>query len=84
MSALVNPIRKAGARCAAPTYVRLARRIKLAVSHTFAHARGYTRERTRLKPVDHAAVFSALDQPPAPTDTLRAAFARQRTPPANG
>jgi uncharacterized protein (DUF1778 family) len=35
-------------------------------------------ERTALQPVDHAAVFAALDQPPAPTDRLKAAFARGR------
>lgn len=35
-------------------------------------------ERTDLQPVDHAALFAALDNPPAPTDKLRAAFARYR------
>lgn len=35
-------------------------------------------ERTVLQPVDHAAFFAALDNPPAPTDKLRAAFARYR------
>ena len=35
-------------------------------------------ERTMLKPVDHEAFFSALDNPPAPSDKLRAAFARHR------
>ncbi|TAL36828.1 MAG: DUF1778 domain-containing protein [Phenylobacterium sp.] len=35
-------------------------------------------ERTALRPVDHAAFFGALDQPPAPTDRLTAAFARHR------
>lgn len=35
-------------------------------------------ERTVLKPVDHAALFAALDAPPAPTDKLRAAFNRHR------
>lgn len=33
-------------------------------------------ERTMLQPVDHQAFFAALDTPPAPTDRLRAAFAR--------
>ncbi|MEO3433668.1 DUF1778 domain-containing protein [Inquilinus sp. CAU 1745] len=33
-------------------------------------------ERTVLDPVDHAAFFSALDNPPAPTAKLRDAFAR--------
>lgn len=33
-------------------------------------------ERTLLKPSDHEAFFAALDQPPAPTDALRAAFKR--------
>lgn len=33
-------------------------------------------ERTRLQPVDHAGFFAALDTPPAPTERLRAAFAR--------
>ena len=33
-------------------------------------------ERTLLRPVDHAAFFEAIDQPPEPTDRLRAAFAR--------
>lgn len=33
-------------------------------------------ERTVLQPVDHQAFFAALDAPPAPTDALRAAFAR--------
>jgi uncharacterized protein (DUF1778 family) len=35
-------------------------------------------ERTTLQPVDHGAFFAALDNPPAPTDKLRAAFARHR------
>ena len=35
-------------------------------------------ERTSLQPVDHAGFFAALDAPPAPTDRLRAAFARHR------
>lgn len=35
-------------------------------------------ERTTLAPVDHAALFAAMDAPPAPTDELRAAFARHR------
>ena len=33
-------------------------------------------ERTTLQPVDHEALFAALDAPPAPTDRLRAAIAR--------
>lgn len=35
-------------------------------------------ERTVLQPVDHEAFFAALDNPPAPTDRLRAAFERHR------
>lgn len=35
-------------------------------------------ERTTLQPVDHKALFAALDNPPAPTDKLRAAFVRHR------
>lgn len=35
-------------------------------------------ERTTLQPVDHAAFFSALDNPPEPTDKLRAAFDRHK------
>lgn len=35
-----------------------------------------THERTVLAPLDHAALFAAMDVPPAPTDKLRAAFAR--------
>ncbi|ORE97998.1 DUF1778 domain-containing protein [Aurantimonas sp. 22II-16-19i] len=35
-------------------------------------------ERTTLMPADHAAFFSALDNPPEPTDALRAAFSRYR------
>ena len=35
-------------------------------------------ERTVLQPVDHAAFFTALDNPPAPTDKLRAAFERHK------
>lgn len=35
-------------------------------------------ERTVLEPVDHEAFFAVLDNPPAPTDRLRAAFARHR------
>lgn len=35
-------------------------------------------ERTTLQSVDHAAFFAALDDPPAPTDELRAAYARHR------
>jgi len=35
-------------------------------------------ERTLLDPVDHAALFSALDNPPAPTPKLRNAFVRHR------
>lgn len=33
-------------------------------------------EATELQPVDHEAFFAALDAPPAPTETLRAAFHR--------
>ncbi|TPO01015.1 DUF1778 domain-containing protein [Mesorhizobium sp. B1-1-5] len=33
-------------------------------------------ERTALRPVDHAAFFAAIDNPPQPTDRLRASFAR--------
>lgn len=36
-------------------------------------------ERTMLQPVDHAAFFAALENPPDPTDKLRAAFNRHRT-----
>ena len=35
-------------------------------------------ERTVLQPVDHAAFFAALENPPAPTDKLRKAFARHK------
>ena len=35
-------------------------------------------ERTVLQPVDHAAFFTALDAPPAPTERLRAAAERHR------
>jgi uncharacterized protein (DUF1778 family) len=35
-------------------------------------------ERTALQPVDHDAFFAALDNPPAPTEKLRAAFARHK------
>ncbi|MCP1765399.1 type II toxin-antitoxin system TacA family antitoxin [Bradyrhizobium japonicum] len=35
-------------------------------------------ERTTLQPVDHAVFFAALDNPPAPTTRLRAAFARHK------
>ena len=35
-------------------------------------------ERTVLAPLDHPPFFAAMDAPPAPTDKLRAAFARQR------
>jgi uncharacterized protein (DUF1778 family) len=35
-------------------------------------------ERTILKPVDHRAFFTALDDPPAPKETLRDAFVRHR------
>lgn len=35
-------------------------------------------ERTALQPVDHEAFFAALNTPPAPTERLRAAFARHR------
>lgn len=35
-------------------------------------------EHTTLAAVDHAAFFAALDRPAAPTDKLRAAFARHR------
>lgn len=35
-------------------------------------------ERTMLQPVDHEAFFATLDNPPAPTDKLRAALARHR------
>ena len=35
-------------------------------------------ERTTLQPVDHEAFFAALDNPPAPSDRLRAAFTRHR------
>ncbi|WP_292373293.1 DUF1778 domain-containing protein [Mesorhizobium sp.] len=33
-------------------------------------------ECTTLRPVDHAAFFAAIDNPPQPTDRLRASFAR--------
>ena len=36
-------------------------------------------ERTVLQGDDHAAFFAALDQPPAPTQKLKAAIARHRT-----
>ena len=35
-------------------------------------------ERTVLQPLDHAAFFAALDQPPAATDRLKAAAERHR------
>ena len=35
-------------------------------------------ERTFLQPVDHQAFFAALDNPPAPTEKLRAALRRHR------
>ncbi|MBP0615685.1 DUF1778 domain-containing protein [Jiella mangrovi] len=35
-------------------------------------------EVTRLTPADHAAFFEALDNPPEPTEALRAAFSRYR------
>ena len=35
-------------------------------------------ERTVLQPADHAAFFAALDHPPAPTETLKAAALRHR------
>ena len=35
-------------------------------------------ERTVLQPIDHAAFFAALDNPPAATDKLRTAFARHK------
>ena len=35
-------------------------------------------ERTTLKPVDHAAFFSALDAPAEPNEKLQAAFARHK------
>ena len=35
-------------------------------------------ERTALQPVDHAAFFAALDNPPEATDRLKAAFERHR------
>src|SRR5690606_35527195 len=36
-------------------------------------------ERTMLAPADHAAFFSALDNPPAPAAKLRDAFTRHRS-----
>jgi uncharacterized protein (DUF1778 family) len=35
-------------------------------------------ERTALQPIDHVAFFAAMDSPPAPTEKLRAAFARHK------
>jgi uncharacterized protein (DUF1778 family) len=35
-------------------------------------------ERTVLQPIDHAAFFTALDRPSAPTAALKAAVARHR------
>ncbi|MCJ2092215.1 DUF1778 domain-containing protein [Methylobacterium sp. J-072] len=35
-------------------------------------------ERTMLQPVDHAAFFATLDDPPPATEALRAAFDRHR------
>jgi uncharacterized protein (DUF1778 family) len=43
---------------------------KAAMETIFAH------EHTMLEPVDHAAFVAALDRPAAPSDRLRAAFAR--------
>jgi uncharacterized protein (DUF1778 family) len=37
-----------------------------------------THEHTILDPVDHEAFFAALDHAPAPTEKLRAAFARHK------
>jgi uncharacterized protein (DUF1778 family) len=37
-----------------------------------------THERTTLSTVDHEAFFAALDRPAAPTNKLRAAFARHK------
>lgn len=36
-------------------------------------------QRTTLQPIDHAAFFAALDNPPEPTEALRAAFEGLRT-----
>lgn len=36
-------------------------------------------ERTLLDPADHAAFFSAIDNPPIPTEKLQDAFARHRS-----
>lgn len=36
-------------------------------------------ERTVLQPIDHAAFFEALDNPPEPTERLKAAAERHRT-----
>ena len=36
-------------------------------------------ERTDLTAADHDRLFGALDQPSAPTETLRAAFRRYKT-----
>ena len=36
-------------------------------------------QRTMLQPIDHATFFAALDNPPAPTEALRAAFEGHRT-----
>lgn len=36
-------------------------------------------QRTSLQPMDHAALFAALDNPPEPTEALRTAFQRHRT-----
>jgi uncharacterized protein (DUF1778 family) len=33
-------------------------------------------ERTLLQPIDHAAFFAALDNPPEPAESLKAAFKR--------
>lgn len=35
-------------------------------------------EHTMLAPIDHQAFFAALDREPAPTERLRAAFARHK------
>ena len=45
---------------------------KLAMETIAAH------ERTLLQPSDHAAFFEALDNPPAPSEKLRDAFAQHK------
>ncbi|WP_182086359.1 DUF1778 domain-containing protein [Aureimonas sp. ME7] len=50
----------------------------MSAAYRFALETIAAHERTVLQAVDHSAFFAAIDNPPEPSEKLRAAFARHR------